>query len=71
MRRLLLVGVLLLAGCENLIGPFQRGPVGKVDDTRLPLSEQERLARDRLGIAVTNTTVGPPSASAVYPGLLP
>jgi hypothetical protein len=68
MRRIFVLGILLLAGCQNLIGPLQRGPVGKVDDPRLTISEQEREARDRLGMPADNRGVGPPSAGAFYPG---
>ena len=52
----------------NVIGPLERGPVGKVDDTRLPLGEQEREARNRLGMPVTNSSVAPPSGGGQYPG---
>jgi hypothetical protein len=39
MRRLYLVGFLLLAGCQNVVGPFEH---------RKP--EQQRRGRDRLAL---------------------
>ena len=38
MRRLILVGLLLLAGCRsNLIGPFAHRPTQRTDDPLLPV----------------------------------
>jgi hypothetical protein len=49
MRKLILVGVLLLAGCQGVVGPLDRARMkGPVDDPRLPISEQMRNGRDRL-----------------------
>jgi hypothetical protein len=59
MRRLLLLGTLLLAGCQNLVGPFRaRGPE-RVDDPLLTINEQQRRGRDRLALPVESPTVGP------------
>jgi hypothetical protein len=49
MRRLFVVAVLALAGCQGVVGPFARPPrPDRVDDPRLSISEQERKGRDRL-----------------------
>jgi hypothetical protein len=50
MRKLILVGALTLAGCQGVVGPFDRArmPAPPVDDPRLPISEQMRNGRDRL-----------------------
>lgn len=49
MRRMLAIGLLMLAGCQGVVGPFQRARMkDPVDDPSLTLSEQERKARDRL-----------------------
>jgi hypothetical protein len=47
MRKVLLLGVLALSGCQGVIGPFGRSPQ-KVDDPRLSIAEQMRNGRDRL-----------------------
>ncbi len=59
MRRLFLTGVLLAAGCENVIGPFQARPPQRVDDPRLPIAEQERRGRDRLPLPEDNPNLTP------------
>lgn len=48
MRQLVLVGALLLTGC-NVNGPFRRSPQ-RVDDPRLPIYQQEARGRDRLSL---------------------
>ncbi len=61
MRRLLcLASLLLLAGCQNLVGPRDRStiPAGRVDDPRLSISQQERNGRERLAIP-EGSDVGP------------
>lgn len=59
MRRTLLVGVLFLAGCQNIVGPFQpRGP-GRVDDPLLSINEQQKRGRERLALPDDSPTVGP------------
>jgi hypothetical protein len=61
MHRTILGGLLLLlAGCQNLVGPRERrdNPV-RVDDPRLSIPEQERLGRDRLALPEWSRTVVP------------
>jgi hypothetical protein len=59
LRHCLLVGILLLSGCENIIGPFQpRGP-GRVDDPLLTINEQQKLGRERLALPDDSPSVGP------------
>jgi hypothetical protein len=63
MKRLLLGGVLVLAGCQNIVGPFQpRGPY-RVDDPFLPISEQQRRGRDRYALPEDSPTLAPPTFS--------
>jgi hypothetical protein len=68
MRRLLLLGALLLTGCQNLAGPFQHraNPV-QVDDPRLTIDEQKRLGRDRLALPEWGN-VAPKTYSEMLPG---
>lgn len=63
MRLSLLVGVLLLAGCRNIVGPFER-PQYKVDDPRLSIQEQEALGRQYLSLPEESRLVAPPSGAA-------
>jgi hypothetical protein len=60
MRRLAIAGVLLLlAGCQNVVGPFQaRAPV-RVDDPNVTLYEQQRRSRERLALPDDSELVGP------------
>jgi hypothetical protein len=59
MRHCVLVGVLLLAGCQNIVGPFQpRGPE-RIDDPLLSINEQQKRGRDRLALPDDSPTVGP------------
>ena len=49
MYRLLLVGLLVLGGCADLVGPRKRAVNReKVDVPYLPIPEQEYRGRDRL-----------------------
>jgi hypothetical protein len=62
MRRLMLVGLILLAGCRGIVGPFER-PQVKVDDPRLSIPEQEMLGRHYLSLPDESRLV-PPSGAA-------
>jgi hypothetical protein len=60
MRRIVLAGLLGLAGCCDLVGPRQRlCQPGRVDDPRLPVREQEARGRDRLAIPDPSWDVAP------------
>jgi hypothetical protein len=50
MRRFFLIGVLALAGCQNIVGPFQHREPQRVDDPLISINEQERRGRDRLAV---------------------
>jgi hypothetical protein len=63
MRYAFLLAVLLLAGCRNVIGPFERGQV-KVDDPRLSIPEQEALGRQYLSLPDESPLAGPASGAA-------
>jgi hypothetical protein len=43
MHRIFLVGVLCLAGCQSIVGPFE--PKERADDPLLTTNEQQRRAR--------------------------
>jgi hypothetical protein len=63
MRYLVLVLLLLAAGCENLRGPLAPRSPARVDDPGLTIQEQQVLGRDRIGLP-DSTTVLPPEAGA-------
>jgi hypothetical protein len=50
MRKLYLIGFLCLAGCQNVVGPFEHRKPERVDDPLLSISEQQRRGRDRLAL---------------------
>jgi hypothetical protein len=60
MHRLLCASALLLAGCQGVVGPAQRRClVDPIDDRRLPTSEQQQRARDRLALPESSPAFGP------------
>jgi hypothetical protein len=49
MRKCFLVGIVMLAGCQGVVGPRERTRMkDPVDDPRYTITEQERRGRDRL-----------------------
>ena len=67
MRKLFCVGCLvLLVGCQNVAGPFRRGPAERVDQPWLSIEEQQVRGRDKLALPVENN--GLPSSGANIPG---
>ena len=58
MRHCLIVAVLLLSGCQNIVGPFEPRE-GRVDDPLLSISEQQKRGRDRLALPDDSPAVGP------------
>jgi hypothetical protein len=67
MRKLIVLGVLVLAGCQNVRGPLQPRPPLRVDDPRLPISEQQKLARERLALPEESPQIAP-GGGAARPG---
>jgi hypothetical protein len=61
MRRSVLLLALLMAGCHNVIGPFEHRAPERVDDPRLSIREQEREGRARLALPEESRAVGPNS----------
>jgi hypothetical protein len=69
MRAILLLSVLLLAGCTNNVrGPWQRicDPPRRLDDPRLTIREQEALQRSRIALPEPSMDVAPRTYSE-YP----
>jgi hypothetical protein len=65
MRCILIVGILCLAGCQNVSGPFAPRAPERVDDPRLTISEQESRGRDRWAIPEESPRVGPPAGNVL------
>ena len=60
MRWILYLSVMLLAGCQNVVGPRERrADTLRVDDPRLTIEEQRQLGRDRLALPETSKTLIP------------
>jgi hypothetical protein len=59
MRRLFMLGCLLLQGCQSVSGPFAPRTPQRVDDPLLSISEQERRGRDRLALPVESKNIAP------------
>jgi hypothetical protein len=70
MHRVLIVGVLLAAGCSstNVRGPFARSP-DRVDDPYYSIGEQERRGRERLSLPERSPDAGPPTFVNPPPGI--
>jgi hypothetical protein len=68
MRRLILICMLALAGCQNVAGPFAARPPQRVDDPSYSIAEQERRGRDRMSIG--DDTSGMPPSGMQPPGSL-
>lgn len=67
MHRYILLGVLLLAGCQNLVGPFASRKPERVDDPLLTISEQQRRGRDRLALPDESANVAPRTGTGMPP----
>ncbi len=61
MRRILVLGVLCLAGCQNTLGPFAPRTPQRVDDPYLSIPEQQQRGRDRLALPDDSKFVAPRS----------
>jgi hypothetical protein len=69
MRKIFCLSLLvLLAGCQNVYGPFQPRPPLRVDDPRYSIPEQESRGRDRLALPDDFSGLAPKSGNAM-PGL--
>jgi hypothetical protein len=73
MRKLILAGLVLLAGCQGVVGPLQRAcyPCQKVDDPCVSIDEQRRRGRNCLALPEESPRVAPPASTAPPIGLPP
>jgi hypothetical protein len=61
MRRFL-IGLVFLAGCQGVVGPFQRTCID-LDDCGVPIDEQKQQERARLALPDVSPAVGPKTYS--------
>jgi hypothetical protein len=61
MRRIVLGGALLLAGCQSVVGPRERycRGVPPIDDPRLTIAEQEKRSRANVALPDDRWAAGP------------
>jgi len=66
MRRMMLLGLLLLAGCQNTIGPLANAQRGRPDDPYYSIAEQKRFGRDRYSTPDDANFAGPKTGIETY-----
>jgi hypothetical protein len=59
MRRLLILSLLVLTGCQNTIGPLVNRHRGRPDDPYFSAEEQKRFGRDRYSLPDDSFATGP------------
>jgi hypothetical protein len=60
MQRLFLAGLLVLAGCQGMVGPAQRRCItDPIDDPRFTADEQKERQRERLPLPEAANAYGP------------
>ncbi len=64
MRRVFLLGLVLLSGCQNVAGPFSRNTSGRPDSPAYSIPEQERRGRSAWALPDESFLGGPRSGSA-------
>lgn len=68
MRRALFVGLVLIVGCQGVVGPARRTCLpDEVDDPRFTIDEQKYRARDRIGLPDGSNAVGPRTDADINP----
>ncbi len=66
MRHIMILGILCLAGCQSVTGPFQPRSPERVDNPNLSIAEQETRGRARWAIPDESSRVAPPTQGG-YP----
>jgi hypothetical protein len=67
MRRLLILGLVLLAGCQSVRGPLAPRDPQRADDPRYSVQEQERRTRDQLPLPDESRTIAPTFPATTQP----
>ena len=66
MRRMMLFGVLILAGCQNTIGPLANRNRERPDQAQYDIEEQKRRGRDRYSLPDDSPLIGPRTGISNY-----
>jgi len=66
MRRMLVVGLLLLAGCQNTTGPIANHWRPRPDNPEYSIPKQESLGRDRYALPEDSYSTGPKTGISAY-----
>ena len=66
MRRVMLLGVLILAGCQNTMGPLGNRFRERPDQPQYDIEEQKRRGRDRFSVPDDSPQVGPRTGVSLY-----
>ena len=59
MKRVVVAALVLIAGCQNVVGPFRSRPPERVDDPLYTIAEQQRRGRASLAVPDDQTTLAP------------
>jgi len=63
MRRIFLLTLILITGCQSTVGPFQARSPQRVDSPNITLNEQEARARNRWALPEESRKVAPNSGN--------
>jgi hypothetical protein len=66
MRRLMVLGLLVLAGCQNTVGPLQNRNREKADKPYYNIDQQMERGRDRYPMLDDSPQVGPNTGTSSY-----
>ena len=65
MRKLCCLILLLLAGCQSTVGPFQARPGNRPDDPNYSIAEQQMRQRDRFALPDDFSGMAPKTGAAI------
>ncbi len=66
MRRMMLLGLVMIAGCNGTVGPFANRNREKPDNPYYNVEDQKRRGRDRYSLPDDSPQVGPRTGIAAY-----
>ncbi len=66
MHRMMLLGLVLLAGCQNTVGPLANRFRERPDRPYYDIEEQKRRGRDRYPLPDDSPQVGPKTGISAY-----
>jgi hypothetical protein len=66
MRCLFIISLLVVAGCQNTIGPLANRHRGRPDDPYFSIEDQKRFGRDRYSLPDDSFAAGPKTGVDKY-----